>query len=67
MPSLLDKSFVYHGADTHSDPQAFRERMQARKVAAQNHAQWQRTGHATGYKHVEVGYHFGPHGGPYIK
>jgi len=37
MPSLLDKSFVYHSAASHSDAQAFRDRMQkyAERVGAE--------------------------------
>ena len=27
MPSILEKSFVYHNAASHSDPLAFRQRM----------------------------------------
>ena len=39
-PSLLDKAFRYHKAETHSTPDAFRERMNkyAQRPTWSNHA-----------------------------
>ena len=37
-PSLLDSSYRYYGEESHSDPDAFRKRMQKRRRQAQQTA-----------------------------